>query len=207
MIPPHSGPHGVRSADRGRRGPFASLVAQAAQDPDAAAALASCHAELPPDARRALIEAVCTDARAAGHDPAPALLALLAVEDDLPNAQRLRTLLENLAEPTQLNSAEARAWLGIHGNGGRAVLAEPLHGPFFELVALGWDDGRVTRCSFEPMAREDDLPPWIRPWGLDPDRHAADFAAVVETLVEVLWNHRRHHGPLPPALSRLAHLL
>jgi hypothetical protein len=205
---PPTGPgDGPRMVRPDHPGSLAPLVAEAARNAEAAAALAACHAELPTCDRRALIEAVWTDGRAAGHDPGPALVALLAVEDDVANARRLRELLEGQGPGTLWPVAAPQAWLGGDADGGSAIVAEPLHGRFLEVMGVAWRDGRVTRHTFEPLTSADDLSGLVARLGLDPPPRPAPPDLAKGVMAEALWQHRRSHGPLPTGMRHFARML
>jgi hypothetical protein len=196
---PRGGPH---SACRTRTGPFASFVAEAARNADAAVALATMYADLAPDLRRRLAEAVWRDGRASDMDPAPALLTLLSVEEDLDNARYLQALLWAGSPSAVAHGVVPMAWLE---DGGGAVLAQPLHGPFVEVLGLSWRDDTLIDWEFEPLATAGEVSSVMDRLGLRP--RPAPTEVVLDALVQVLWRHHRAGGSLPGPAHRFAHLL
>lgn len=191
----------------GRVGPFGALIVAAATDPAAARGLAAAYASLAVGARRRIIEAVLSDAVAEGISASPALIALLAVEDD-PDLARMIADGLNAAGGDGLRSTVApRALFAGDEERGGVLLIRPLHGTFVEVLALAWtrDDG-VTHAIFDPLVDDSAAGAHTArlPEGLRFEETPTQLA--VDTLASVLWSHRRKHGSLPPGVERFADL-
>jgi hypothetical protein len=192
---------------RGRVGPFGALIVAAATDPAAARGLAGAYASLAVAARRRIIEAVLSDAVAEGISASPALIALLAVEEDPELARSIADGLNSAGGDGLRSTVSARALLAGDEERGGVLLIRPLHGTFVEVLALAWsrNDG-VTHSIFDPLvddtvaaAHTARLPDGLH-FEETPTQHAVDILAAV------LWGHRRQHGSLPPGIERFADL-
>ncbi|MDB4975483.1 MAG: hypothetical protein JWN48_3824 [Myxococcaceae bacterium] len=188
-------------------GPFGALIVAAATDPDAARGLASAYASLAVAARRRIIEAVLSDAIAEGISASPALISLLAVEED-PDLARLIADGLNAAGGAGLRSTVApRALLAGDEERGGVLLIRPLHGTFVEVLALAWAraDG-VTHSMFDPLVDDSAAAAHVTrlPEGLRFEETPTQLA--VDVLASVLWSHRLKHGSLPPGVERFADL-
>jgi hypothetical protein len=192
---------------RGRVGPFGALIVAAATDPAAARGLASAYASLAVAARRRIIEAVLSDATAEGISASPALIALLAVEEDPELALLIADGLNSAGGDGLRSTVTARALMAGDEERGGVILIRPLHGTFVEVLALAWtrNDG-VTHSIFDPLVDDTVAAAHTArlPDGLSfeeaPTQHAVDILAAV------LWSHRRKHGSLPPGIERFADL-
>lgn len=192
---------------RGRVGPFGALIVAAATDPAAARGLAGAYASLAVAARRRIIDAVLSDASAEGISASPALIALLAVEEDPELARLIADSLNSAGGDGLRSTVQARALLAGDEERGGVLLIRPLHGTFVEVLALAWtrNDG-VTHSMFDPLVDDSvaashtaRLPDGL-PFEETPTQHAVDV------LASVLWSHRRKHGSLPPGIERFADL-
>jgi hypothetical protein len=191
----------------GRVGPFGALIVAAATDPAAARGLAGAYASLAVGARRRIIEAVLSDAVAEGISASPALIALLAVEED-PELARLIADGLNSAGGDGLRSTVApRALLAGDEERGGVLLIRPLHGTFVEVLALAWTRGDgVTHAIFDPLL--DDSAAYSHAARLPEGLHFEETPTqlAVDVLAAVLWSHRLRHGSLPPGVERFADL-
>ena len=183
------------------------MIVAAATDPDAARGLASAYASLAVAARRRIIEAVLSDALAEGISASPALISLLAVEED-PELARLIADGLNAAGGAGLASTVApRALLAGDEERGGVVLIRPLHGTFVEVLALAWTraDG-VTHSLFDPLVDDSAAATHVTrlPEGLPFEETPTQLA--IDVLASVLWSHRLKHGSLPPGVERFADL-
>jgi hypothetical protein len=183
------------------------LIVAAATDPAAARGLAGAYASLAVAARRRIIEAVLADAVAEGISASPALIALLAVEDD-PELARLIADGLNSAGGDGLRSTVApRALLAGDEERGGVLLIRPLHGTFVEVLALAWTrpDG-VSHAMFDPLVDDSAAAAHTTrlPEGLRFEETPTQLA--VDVLASVLWSHRLKHGSLPPGVERFADL-
>ena len=188
-------------------GPFGALIVAAATDPGAARGLASAYASLAVAARRRIIEAVLSDAIAEGISASPALISLLAVEED-PELARLIADGLNAAGGDGLRSTVGpRALLAGDEERGGVLLIRPLHGTFVEVLALAWGrtDG-VTHALFDPLVDDSAAASHMTrlPEGLRFEETPTQLA--VDVLASVLWSHRLKHGSLPPGVERFADL-
>ena len=191
----------------GRVGPFGALIVAAATDPAAARGLAGAYASLAVGARRRIIEAVLSDASAEGISASPALIALLAVEED-PELARLIADGLNSAGGDGLRSTVApRALLAGDEERGGVMLIRPLHGTFVEVLALAWSRAEgVTHALFDPLV--DDSAAGSHATRLPEGLHFEETPTqlAVDVLAAVLWSHRLKHGSLPPGVERFADL-
>jgi hypothetical protein len=196
--PPGSWP---RSSLRGRRGPFAAFVAEAARSPAAAVALGQAYVQLDPAQRRRLLEAVWADGVAEGVPMQPLLATLLAVEGEDDLADRLRGLLGGAMRPRG-SARETRAWFTGDSIDGAAVLAQRGGEGALEVLALAWAARRLVFHAYEPSAAEPVVEGGASRLGLC----RAEAGFVVDTIAPVLWRHRRQAGQLPPGVARFSHL-
>jgi hypothetical protein len=191
----------------GRVGPFGALIVAAATDPAAARGLAGAYSLLAVAARRRIIEAVLSDASAEGISASPALIALLAVEDD-PELARLIADGLNAAGGDGLRSTVSpRALLAGDQERGGVLLIRPLHGTFVEVLALAWTSAEgVTHALFDPLVDDTVASTHTArlPDGLRFEETPTQLA--VDVLAAVLWSHRRRHGSLPPGVDRFSDL-
>jgi hypothetical protein len=188
-------------------GPFGALIVAAATDPAAARGLAGAYASLAVAARRRIIEAVLSDAVAEGISASPALIALLAVEDDPDLARTIADGLNAAGGDGLRSTVVPRALLAGDEERGGVLLIRPLHGTFVEVLALGWAraDG-VTHALFDPLVDDSAAAGHIArlPEGLRFEETPTQLA--VDVLASVLWSHRLKHGSLPPGVERFADL-
>ena len=191
----------------GRGGPFGALLAAAARDPAAARGLAAAYGSLDVSARRKIVEAVLSDARAEGFSVSPALIPLLAVEEDTEIAQSIADAigrdggigLESLVGPRALVAGDEEA--------GGVLLIRPLHGTFVEVLGLAWTrEQGVSHAIFEPMVHDAAAAQQVAnlPAGLRFEEMPMRFA--IDRIAPVLWAHRRIHGMPPPGVERFADL-
>lgn len=191
----------------GRVGPFGALIVAAATDPAAARGLAGAYAQLAVLARRRIIEAVLADANAEGISPSPALIALLAVEDDPELARLIADGLNSAGGDGLRSTVSLRALLAGDEERGGVLLIRPLHGTFVEVLALAWTSGDgVTHALFDPLIDDSAASSHIMrlPEGLRFEETPTPLA--VDVLAAVLWSHRRKHGSLPPGVERFSDL-
>jgi hypothetical protein len=188
-------------------GPFGALIVAAATDPAAARGLAGAYASLAVAARRRIIEAVLSDALAEGISASPALIALLAVEDDPDLARTIADGLNAAGGDGLRSTVVPRALLAGDEERGGVLLIRPLHGTFVEVLALAWvrADG-VTHAMFDPLVDDSAAAGHIArlPEGLRFEETPTQLA--VDVLASVLWSHRLKHGSLPPGVERFADL-
>jgi hypothetical protein len=191
----------------GRVGPFGALIVAAATDPAAARGLAGAYASLAVAARRRIIDAVLSDAVAEGISASPALIALLAVEDDPDLARTIADGLNAAGGDGLRSTVVPRALLAGDEERGGVLLIRPLHGTFVEVLALAWAraDG-VTHALFDPLVDDSAAAGHIArlPEGLRFEETPTQLA--VDVLASVLWSHRLKHGSLPPGVERFADL-
>lgn len=191
----------------GRVGPFGALIVAAATDPDAARGLAGAYASLAIGARRRIIEAVLADATAEGISASPALIALLAVEEDPELARMIADGLNSAGGDGLRSTVAARALFAGDEERGGVLLIRPLHGTFVEVLALAWarNEG-VTHALFDPLVDDSAAGGHIArlPEGLRFEETPTQLA--VDVLASVLWSHRLKHGSLPPGVERFADL-
>jgi hypothetical protein len=188
-------------------GPFGALIVAAATDPAAARGLAGAYASLAVAARRRIIEAVLSDALAEGISASPALIALLAVEDDPDLARTIADGLNAAGGDGLRSTVVPRALLAGDEERGGVLLIRPLQGTFVEVLALAWvrADG-VTHAMFDPLVDDSAAAGHIArlPEGLRFEETPTQLA--VDVLASVLWSHRLKHGSLPPGVERFADL-
>jgi hypothetical protein len=191
----------------GRVGPFGALIVAAATDPAAARGLAGAYASLAVAARRRIIEAVLADANAECISASPALIALLAVEDDPELARLIADSLNSAGGEGLRSTVSARALLAGDEERGGVLLIRPLHGTFVEVLALAWTRGDgVTHSLFDPLVDDSAAATHTSrlPDGLHFEETPTQLA--IDVLAAVLWSHRRKHGSLPPGVDRFADL-
>lgn len=188
----------LADTDRGVLGPFGALVARASSDPEAAVSLASAYSELPKTARFAIAHALWQDSKREGCEPAPALLALLSIEDDLEVAEVLAEYLRGTPVPgangaprgfeAQEPTSQARIEL---------VLVRPLYGEFVEALSIREEpvssEVVFTRTPISKLDFGDKL---LRAGFVE-----LPWPEAVDRLAKVLWSHRRLHGRLPFGLG------
>jgi hypothetical protein len=191
-----------RSSLRGRRGPFAAFVAEAARSPAAAVAFGQAYVQLDPAQRRRLLEAVWADGVAEGVPMQPLLATLLAVEREDDLADRLRGLLGGAAMRPRGSVRETRAWFTGDAIDGAALLAQHGGEGGLEVLALAWAARRLVFHAYEPSVGESEVEGAAGLFGL----HQVDAGFAVDTLASVLWRHRRQAGQLPPGVARFSHL-
>ena len=174
---------GIASADRPRRGPFASLLDQILHDRTALDGLAFAYTELAAPERHALVRAVLQDAA----EPIRALAALLAVEEEPIARQRLAGLIQRHGRVKQtafLTGTEAQ---------GEARLLQllPSLGP--ESLRIAWKESKIKSIEIESTLdlKSDDAP-------------AVPVSEAVEALAPLLWQHIRAGGQLPKGIERFA---
>ena len=174
----------------------------AATDPAAARGLASAYASLAVSARRQILDAVVSDATAEGISASPALISLLAVEEDPELARRIADSLNNAGGDGLRSTVTPRT-----EERGGVVLIRPLHGTFVEVLALAWNRAEgVTHAIFDPLVHDGSAADHVTrlPDGLrfeeTPTPHAVDL------LAPVLWSHRQKAGSLPPGVERFSDL-
>ncbi len=191
----------------GRVGPFGALIVAAATDPAAARGLAGAYASLAVAARRKIIEAVLSDALAECISASPALIALLAVEDDPELARLIADALNSAGGDGLRSTVTPRALLAGDEERGGVLLIRPLHGTFVEVLALAWARAEgVTHSLFDPLVDDSAAGAHTArlPDGLRFEETPTQLA--VDVLASVLWSHRRKHGSLPPGVDRFADL-
>jgi hypothetical protein len=191
----------------GRVGPFGALIVAAATDPSAARGLAGAYASLAVAARRRIIEAVLADAMAECISASPALIALLAVEEDPELARLIADSLNSAGGEGLRSTVSARALLAGDEERGGVLLIRPLHGTFVEVLALAWTRAEgVTHSLFDPLL--DDSAAVAHTGRLPDGLHFEETPTqlAIDVLAAVLWGHRRKHGNLPPGVDRFADL-
>jgi len=198
---------GVASTGRGRRGPFAALLASAARDPAAARGLALAYASLDVLARRRIVEAVVADAHVEGISASAALAPLLAVEEDADVARAIADAISAAGGLGLESSVGPRALVAGDEEHGGVLLVRPLHGTFVEVLGLAWRrvEG-VTHAIFDPLVHDGAASSHVEqlPEGLRFEEMPVSFA--IDLLAPVLWNHLRTHATLPLGVERFADL-
>ncbi len=195
------------AAARGRVGPFGALIVAAATDPAAARGLAGAYASLAVGARRHIIQAVLADATAEGISASPALIALLAVEEDPELARLIAESLNSAGGDGLRSTVASRALLAGDEERGGVLLIRPLHGTFVEVLALSWERALgVTHSVFDPLVDDSVAANHTArlPDGLRFEETPTSLA--IDVLASVLWDHRKKHGRLPPGVERFADL-
>ena len=179
----------------------------AATDPAAARGLASAYASLAVSARRQILDAVVSDATAEGISASPALISLLAVEEDPELARRIADSLNNAGGDGLRSTVTPRTMLAGDEERGGVVLIRPLHGTFVEVLAHAWNRTEgVTHAIFDPLVHDGSAADHVTrlPDGLrfeeTPTPHAVDL------LAPVLWSHRQKAGSSPPGVERFSDL-
>ncbi|MDH3653982.1 MAG: hypothetical protein OEN21_06925 [Myxococcales bacterium] len=175
---------GIASADRPRRGPFASLLDQILHDRTALDGLAFAYAELALPERHALVRAVLQDAA----DPTRALAALLAVEEEPSAQQRLARLIQRHGRVEQsafLTGTEAQ---------GEARLLQSLPSLDPESLCIAWKESKIKSIEIESR----------RDFKIDDAALAVTVSEAAETLAPLLWQHIRSGGQLPEGVERFA---
>ena len=175
---------GIASADRPRRGPFASLLDQILHDRTALDGLAFAYAELAAPERHALVRAVLQDAA----DPTRALAALLAIEEEPSARQRLAGLIQRHGR------AEQAAFLAGTEAQGEARLLQSLPSLDPESLRITWKESKIESIEIESR----------RELKIDDSAAAVTVSEAVETLAPLLWQHIRAGGQLPEGVDRFA---
>jgi len=173
---------GIASANRPRSGPFASLLRQIPHDECALDGLAFAYCELPEGARQALVRAVLQDA----NDPAQALLALFAVEQEPMLQRRIAGYIQKHARIDRsalLEGTEAE---------GDARLIERVPGLRSESLRITWKRSQIRTIEIESRMRSKF------------DGPAVPVATAVDRLLPLLWRHIRTGGELPEGVERFA---
>lgn len=175
---------GIASADRPRRGPFASLLDQILHDRTALDGLAFAYAELAAPERHALVRAVLQDAA----EPTRALAALLAVEEEPSARQRLAGLIQRHGR------VEQTAFLIGTETQGEARLLQSLPSLGPESLRIAWKASKVESIEIESK----------RDLKMDDAAPAVPVSEAVEALAPLLWQHIRAGGQLPKGIERFA---
>lgn len=180
---------GIASADRPRRGPFASLLDQILHDRTALDGLAFAYAELAAPERHALVRAVLQDAA----KPTGALAALLAVEEEPSARQRLAGLIQ------RHGGVEQTAFLTGTETQGEARLLQSLPSLGPESLRIAWKASKVESIEIESKRdlKMDNLK-------MDNTAPAVPVSEAVEALAPLLWQHIRAGGQLPEGIERFA---
>ena len=175
---------GIASADRPRRGPFASLLDQILRDRTALDGLAFAYAGLAASERHALVRAVLQDAA----DPTRALGVLLAVEEEPRARQRLAGLLGRHGRVQQ------SAFLTGSDAHGEARLLQSLPSLEPELMSIAWKESKIESIQINSPSdfKADDTVPTV------------PVSEAVETLAPLLWRHIRAGRQLPEGVERFA---
>jgi len=173
---------GIISADRPRRGSFASLVDRIAEDVGALDALVFAYCRLSKGQRWALAHAALHDAA----DPVGALAVLLEAEEDQALRGRLETLLRGHAK------IRVSACLRGTPRQGEARLTQSVAGRS-ETLRVSWNAGEIGRIEIE----SDDASSFEKGATDDPGE-------VIDALAPLFWQHIRRGGRLPEGVERFA---
>lgn len=199
--------------------PFRALLAAALTHNDAALGLACAYAELLPEQRSELLDAVIADAQAEGLSLKPLLGPLCAMENDPALSARLRGLLEahGVALAMKPERAEPpRILLSGDASFGAALLVRPIASEQHDVLELRWDipgallhaerkhaaplELSVLASALHEAAKRD-----ARATLTEIEEVPLDLAA--EVIAHALWRYRRAHGVLPVAVSDFADLI
>lgn len=173
---------GIASANRPRLGPFASLLNQVPHDQSALDGLAFAYAELPEAERGALVQAVVQDS----NDPAQALLALIAVEEEPTLQRRIAGLIQRHSR------IEKSAILEGTETEGESRLVQSRQGLGSESLRIAWKLSKISVIEVEPRTLS------------KIDGHLVPVATAVDRLLPLLWRHIRAGGRLPEGAERFA---
>lgn len=187
--------------------PFGALAAAATHDPKAAGGLALAYESMHRNARKGLIAAIVNDAREEGFEAAPALAALLSVEEDLEVAGAIVQAMDEAGTASLSPTNEQVAKISGDEVEGAALLANPLYSDFVELAVVAWNDTGVTRTVLEPMITSGDVNRHARLFESEQPLTTVNPSVAVHRIVTALWKHRRRHGGMPSGLERLAPFL
>jgi hypothetical protein len=179
---------GIVDADRARAGTLASLVERSAENDAALDALVFAYESLDRPGRRALMAAIADDAR----HPAPALAALLAVEQSPVLQSRLRELLRNHLR------IEWSAYAWGTSNAGGAALVQELVGGVSEALLLTWKHFELDRIELE-------APNKLSFWG--EGARPVEPSVAVDAVLPMIWRYIRRGRRLPSGSERFAGFL
>lgn len=205
---------GLARTDRGRRGPFGSLLARAGEDVSTAEGLALAYADLPPAQRRQLLHCILRDARVAKADLLEPLVAMLSIEDDLDLAKELARAIDDelgeelrrLADLSPRMDADGLGWalMGKQGEHSTAVLTRHPEGEepaCAEVLCVRWTEERIE--GIELASLEDAQTARLR---FGEHLRSAPLSLTVDTVAPLLWRHRRKGGVFPHGAERFAEL-
>jgi hypothetical protein len=173
---------GIASANRPRLGPFVSLLEQVPRDPSALDGLAFAYGELADAERRALVQAVVQDT----NDPARALLALIAVEEEPRLRRRIASLIQRHTR------IERSAVLEGTETEGESRLIQSVAGLGSESLHLVWKSSKIGLIEIEPRTVS------------NIGGSSVPVATAVDSLLPLLWRHIRAGGELPEGAERFA---
>jgi hypothetical protein len=197
----------LRKTSHPGEGTFGTLLPRAVNEPDLACGFAFAYESLDVTGRRQFLENVIDDAKIEGIDVTSLLASLLAVEEEADLARLIASKINVTGGKGLQSSVRAFALLAGDEERGGVVLVRPLFGSFVEVYALAWNsENGVTHALFDPIVNatqaaeyKANLPDELA-FEKGPARYAVDLMA------KVLWNHRKHIGPLPPQIGSFADL-
>jgi hypothetical protein len=173
---------GIASANRPRLGPFASLLEQVPHDRGALDGLAFAYGELADAERGALVQAVVQDA----NDPAQALLALIAVEEEPRLRRRIAGLIQRHTRIDRFAILEGTE------TEGESRLIQSIPGLGSESLHIAWKLSKINLIEIEPRTFS------------KIDGESGAVATVVDRLLPLLWRHMRAGGELPEGVARFS---
>jgi hypothetical protein len=191
--------------DRSRGGPFAALLARAAEEPGAAAGLAEAYGRLDVASRRRLVDAVVSDALGEGVSPGRVLLWLLSVEEDLDVAHAIAAALVEHAGAALAPESGPSGRLAGGVQDGAALLLQPADDGRVEGLIVRWRGGTLSESEFQPDLPEGELTAWLERQP-EPQWACAPVRDVVDAVTPVVWEHMRRGGTPPRGLARFAEL-
>jgi hypothetical protein len=186
-----------------RSSPFDALLEAAAYDAEAAEGLVEAYGALPEAERRALVDTVITDSRAAGRSPAPTLTLFLSAETSPSLIGVLAQALLREHETTSADVYQAWTW-GSERDGGVALTRRGPAGP--ELVRVSWQAGELEGARVSALGQAEMTDHEARTLGLPDGADAVEWDAAVDRLAARLWHERLRQGSLPERLRPLAEL-
>ena len=201
-------------AGRGGRAAFAALLSVAGTDVVTAIGFADAYQGLPRGARKAIVDAVVSDARINGLRSTGLLACFWAVETDSCLAQRIGQLIGSGHRTHPRVEAAPKALIAGDLGRGAVLVLRPLHTDFCEACRLVWShETGITEVVFEPLLDSDKIGPLVRklPWGLrfrpTGYREALDRAAQALWAYRETWPDAYTAEGLPAGLSHFGTLL
>jgi hypothetical protein len=197
----------LRKTAHSGEGIFGTLLPGAVSEPELTCGFALAYESLDVTGRRQFLESVISDAQAEGVCVSLLLASLLAVEDDADIARLIATKINVTGGKGLQSSVRPFALLAGDEERGGVVLVRPLFGSFVEVFALAWNsESGVTHALFDPIVNAAQAAEYTAnlPDDLTFEKGPAHYA--IDLTAKVLWNHRKHIGPLPPQIKSFADL-